>query len=112
MNSIRNKVILIGNLGSDPEVKSIENDKKLARFSLATNEMLKNKLGEKVTETTWHTVIAWGKLAELSERFLKKGSEIAVEGKLVNNNWTDKEGKKRYSTEIHITDLLLLGGKV
>ncbi|HWY35808.1 MAG TPA: single-stranded DNA-binding protein, partial [Nitrosopumilaceae archaeon] len=87
MSTIRNKVILIGNLGSDPEIKSLENDKKYARISLATHEAYKNQQGERVTDTTWHTLIAWGKLAEVSERFLKKGVEICAEGKIVNNNW-------------------------
>ncbi|MFL5754389.1 MAG: single-stranded DNA-binding protein [Bacteroidia bacterium] len=111
MNSMRNKVTLIGNLGNDPEIKIFENNKKFARISVATNETYKNKQGEKVTETTWHNVVIWGGLAGVTEKILKKGSEVCVEGKLVNRNWTDKEGIKRYSTEIHAHDLLLLGSR-
>ncbi len=111
MNTIRNKVTLIGNLGNNPEIKTFENNKKLVRLSLATHENYKNQKGEKVEETTWHNVFAWGPLADISERLLKKGSEVCVEGKLVNKSWTDKEGNKRYSTEVQIHELLILGGK-
>ena len=111
MNNIRNKVTLIGNLGNHPEVKTFDNNKKLARLALATNESYKNHKGERVNETTWHNVVAWGPLAEITEKFLKKGSEICVEGKLVNKTWTDKEGNKRYSTEVQIHDLVILGAK-
>ncbi len=111
MNTLRNKVTLIGNLGSNPEMKTFEGDKRLARASVATNETYKNKAGERVTDTTWHTIIAWGPLAQVLSKHTKKGSEVAVEGKLVNRSYTDKEGVKRYSTEIHIHDILLLGGK-
>lgn len=108
---MRNRVTLIGHLGNKPEVKTFEGDKKVVRISLATNETFKNKAGEKQTETTWHTVVAWGNLADILVKYTDKGSEIAVEGKLVNNNYTDKDGVKRYSTEIHISDLVLLGSK-
>ncbi|MGZ3865372.1 MAG: single-stranded DNA-binding protein [Bacteroidia bacterium] len=111
MNTMRNKVTLIGNLGNAPEVKTFEGDKKMARVSLATSETYKNKKGERVTDTTWHTVVAWGSLVNILEKYTQKGSEIAIEGKLVNRNYTDKEGIKRYTTEIHMSDLLLLGGK-
>lgn len=111
MNSIRNKVTLIGNLGSDPEVKTFEGDKRMARASIATNETYKNKKGERVTDTTWHTLVAWGPLVDVLKKYTQKGSEIAVEGKLVNRSYTDKEGVKRYTTEVHISDVLLLGGK-
>ncbi len=108
---MRNKVTLIGNLGNAAELKTFDGNKKLARLSLATNETYKNKQGEKVTETTWHTVIAWGTLAERIVQYTQKGSEIALEGKLVNNNYTDKDGIKRYTTEVQMTDMVLLGGK-
>lgn len=111
MNSLRNKVTLIGNLGNNPEIKTFENNKKMARMSIATNEIYKNKKGEKIIETTWHNVIVWGGLVSVSEQFLKKGTEVCVEGKLVNRNWTDKEGVKHYATEIHAHDLLLLGNR-
>jgi len=111
MNTLRNKVQLIGNLGQNPEVKELNGGKKVAKFSLATNETYKNKAGEKVTDTQWHNIVAWGKTADIIEKYLKKGSEICVEGKLLNRSWTDKEGKKRYTTEIQVSELLMLGGK-
>ncbi len=111
MYALKNKVQLIGNLGNAPEVKSIEGGKKLAKFSVATNETYKNVKGEKVTETQWHNVVAWGKVAEIAEKFLFKGSEVAVEGKLVYRNYTDKDGVKKYFTEIQISELLLLNTK-
>jgi len=111
MNNMRNKVTLIGHLGNAPELKTFEGDKKMVRVSLATSEVYKNKKGERVSDTTWHTLIAWGGLAETMNKYTQKGSEVAVEGKLVNRTYTDKEGVKRYFTEIHMNDLLLLGGK-
>ncbi|MEJ7610114.1 MAG: single-stranded DNA-binding protein [Ferruginibacter sp.] len=109
MYALKNRVQLIGNLGNAPEVKNTETGKKLARFSVATNEQYKNANGEKITETQWHYLIAWGKLADIAEKFLAKGSEVAIEGRLVHNNFTDKDGNKRYSTEIQVTELLMLG---
>ena len=111
MNTLRNKVQLIGNLGQNPEVKDLNEGKKVAKFSLATNETYRNKAGEKVTDTQWHNLVAWGKQAEIIEKYLKKGSEVAIEGKLINRNYTDKEGVKRYVTEIQVNELLMLGGK-
>ena len=111
MNALKNKVKLIGNLGNTPEVKTTENGKKLVRFSIATNETYRNSKGEKVMETQWHNVIAWGKVAEIAEKYLVKGSEVAIEGKLMNNNYTDKDGNKKYNTEVQVHELLLLGNK-
>ena len=111
MNALRNKVQLIGNLGKAPEVKNTESGKKLAKFSIATNETYKNAKGEKVTDTQWHNVIAWGTTAEFAEKYLDKGTEVVIEGKLMNNTYTDKDGVKRYSTEIQVNELLLLGSK-
>ncbi|MBP7400759.1 MAG: single-stranded DNA-binding protein [Chitinophagales bacterium] len=111
MNALRNKVTLIGNLGMDPEIKTFDGEKKYAKFSLATNESYKNAKGEQITETQWHRLIAWGKLAGVVEKLLKKGMEIAIEGKLINKNYTDKDGVKRYITEVQINDLMLLGKK-
>lgn len=108
---MRNKVQLIGNLGQNPEVKELNGGKKLAKFSLATNETYRNKEGEKVTDTQWHNLTVWGKTADIVEKYLKKGSEVAIEGKLLNRNYTDKEGVKRYVTEIQVNELLMLGGK-
>ena len=110
MYALKNKVQLIGNLGNAPEVKTTESGKKLARFSVATNESYRNASGEKVTETTWHNLVAWGKVADIAEKFLTKGKEVAIEGKLTNNSYTDKDGNKRYSTEIQVNEILMFGG--
>ena len=111
MNALKNKVQLIGNLGMDPEIKILEGDKKLAKMSIATNNSYKNAQGELVKETQWHNLIAWGKTAEIFEKHIKKGREIAVEGKLINRNFIDKEGLKRYVTEIQVNEVLILGNK-
>ncbi len=111
MNALKNRVQLIGNLGNAPEVRNTESGKKLVRFSIATSETYRNAKGEKVKETQWHNLIAWGKVAEIAEKYLTKGSEVAIEGKLMNNNYTDKDGNKKYSTEIQVHELLLLGSK-
>ena len=111
MNALKNKVQLIGNLGNAPEVKKTENGKKLAKFSMATNETYRNAKGEKVTETQWHNLVAWGTVADLVEKYLTKGTEVAIEGKLVNRNYLDKEGNKKYVTEILVNELLLLSSK-
>ena len=111
MTALKNKVQLIGNLGSKPEVKNTENGKKLARFSLATNESYRDAKGEKVSETQWHRVIAWGKVAEIAEKYLEKGKEIAIEGKLINRSYTDKLGNKKYVTEVQVNELLMLGAR-
>ena len=111
MNTLKNKVQLIGNLGNAPEVKTMDGGKKLARISLATNETYKNAKGEKVTETQWHNVIAWDKKAEIVEKYFTKGLEVLIEGKLINRNYTDKDGIKRYTTEVQATELLILTKK-
>ena len=110
MYALKNKVQLIGNLGNAPEVKTTESGKKLARFSVATNERYRNVKGEKVTETTWHNLVAWGKVADIAEKYLTKGKEVAIEGKLINNSYTDKDGNKRYSTEVQVNEILMFGG--
>ena len=109
MNTMRNKVQLIGNLGMTPEVKTLDGGKKFAKMSIATNESYKNAKGELVKETSWHNLIAWGKTAEIVEKYLKKGSEVAVEGKLINRSYVDKEGLKRFVTEIQVNELVMLG---
>lgn len=111
MNTLRNKVQLIGNLGNTPEVINLENGKKIAKFSLATNDAYKNAQGEKVTETEWHNCVAWNKTAEIVEKYVEKGREIAIEGKLTSRSYDDKEGNKKYITEIIVNELLLLGSK-
>src|SRR6218665_4046030 len=110
MYALRNKVQLIGNLGNAPEVRTTESGKKLARFSVATNETYRNAKGERVTDTQWHNVIAWGKTAEIVEKFLGKGAEVVIGGKLINGSYTDKEGNKKYFTEVEVADLLMMGG--
>ena len=109
MNALRNKVQLIGNLGNDPEIVNLDGGSKLAKFSIATNETYKNAKGEKVTDTQWHNVVAWGKTAEIVENYLTKGNEVAVEGKLIHRSYETKEGEKRYITEVRCNELLMLG---
>jgi single-strand DNA-binding protein len=111
MYALKNKVQLIGNLGNAPEIKNLENNKKIAKFSLATNESYRNEKGEKVQETQWHNLVAFGKVAELCEQYLSKGSEVAVEGKLTHSEYTDSNGVKRYNTEIYVLEMLLLDKK-
>ncbi len=108
MNALRNKVQLIGRVGQDPEILNLETGRKLAKFSIATNENFTNAKGEKVEHTDWHNVVAWGKTAGIIEQFVNKGKEVAIEGKLTNRSWEDKEGHKRYTTEIVCSELLLL----
>ncbi|HPH23417.1 MAG TPA: single-stranded DNA-binding protein [Chitinophagaceae bacterium] len=112
MYALKNKVQLIGNLGNNPEVKTLDGGKKMARFSVATNETYKNTKGEKVVETQWHNLVAWGKVAEIAEKYLQKGSEVALEGKLMNRTYNDKDGNKKYVTEIQVNELLLLNKEV
>ncbi|MFA5218956.1 MAG: single-stranded DNA-binding protein [Bacteroidales bacterium] len=104
-----NKVILVGNVGKDPEIRHLENNLVLARFSLATSETYKNRNGEMVTNTEWHNIVAWRQLAELAERFIRKGRQLYVEGKITTRQWDDKEGNKRYTTEIVADNIRLLG---
>ena len=109
MSTLRNTVQLIGHVGNDPEIVNLESGKKLAKFSIATNESYKNAKGEKITDTQWHNIIAWGKTAELIENYVPKGKEVGVEGKLTTRSYEDKEGNKRYITEVVCNELLLLG---
>ena len=109
MNKLKNKVQLIGNVGEKPEITELDNNKKVARLSLATNEHYKNAKGEKVTSTEWHTLIAWGKVAGIVEKLVSKGQELAIEGKLTYRSYADKENVKRRVTEIVISEILLLG---
>ncbi len=109
MNTLRNKVQLIGNLGKDPEIINLESGKTLAKFAIATNESYKNAQGEKITDTQWHNIIAWGKTAQIVEKYITKGKEVAIEGKLTTRSWEDKDGMKRYITEVVCSELLMLG---
>jgi single-strand DNA-binding protein len=111
MNAIKNKVQLIGHLGLHPEIRVFESGTKIARMRMATNESYKNSDGERITETMWHQLVAWGHLADIAEKYLQKGSELMIEGKLTNRQYTDKEGITRYVTEIQVSELLMLDKK-
>ncbi len=108
MNSLRNRVQLIGNLGQDPETKVLESGKKVTRFTLATDDNFRNADGQKISEPTWHNIVAWNGLADVAGRFLKKGKEVAVEGRIVYRSYEDKKGVTKYVTEIVLNELLLL----
>ena len=106
-----NKVILIGNLGKDPEVKYLDSGVAVANFSLATTESYKNKEGERVNQTEWHNIVLWRGLAEVAEKWLKKGSSVYIEGKIKTRKWEDKDGNTRYNTEILADNMTMLGSK-
>lgn len=109
MNTLRNRVNLIGNLGQDPEMKTLDSGKKVVHFTLATKDGYKSTEGQKVEETTWHNIVAWNGLAETASKFLKKGQEVAVEGRIVYRSYEDKKnGGTKYITEIVLNDLVLL----
>ena len=110
MSTLRNKVQLIGNLGNQPEVITLDSGKKLAKFTMATNESYKNAKGEKITETQWHNIIAWGNTANIIEQHVNKGEELAIEGKLTSRCYDGKDGNKKYITEIVVNELLMFGG--
>ena len=111
MSTLRNKVQLIGNVGNAPEIKNLESGKKVASFSIATNEFYKDSKGEKVQDTQWHNIIAWGKIADIVENYVGKGKEIALEGKLNSRSYVTSEGEKGYVTEVIVSEILLLGSK-
>ena len=111
MSTIRNKVQLIGNVGNTPEIKNFDTSKKVARLSIATNDYYRNQKGESVQDTQWHNLVAWNKNAELIENYVPKGKEIAIEGKLISRSYEDKDGVKRYITEILVSEIQLLGAK-
>ena len=104
-----NKVILVGNLGKDPEVRYLDSGVAVANFTLATTENYKNKQGERVSQTEWHNIVLWRGLAEVAEKWLKKGSSIYVEGKIRNRKWEDKDGNTRYNTEVLADNMTMLG---
>ena len=111
MNTLKNKVQLIGNLGQEPEIVNLESGKKLAKFPIATNDFYYNKQGDKITDTQWHNIVAWGKVADIVEKYVGKGQEIAIEGKLTSRSYQDSKGQKRYITEVVCNELLMLGSK-
>lgn len=111
MNNLRNRVQLIGNLGMDPEVITFNSDRKLAKFSVATSQTYINSKGDRVQDTQWHNIVAWGKLAELAEKYLKKGCEAALDGKLVYRSYEGKDGQTKYITEIVLNEFVKLSKK-
>ncbi|MCD4694932.1 MAG: single-stranded DNA-binding protein [Bacteroidales bacterium] len=111
MNTLSNKVQLIGNMGGDPRMMEFNGGKKKANFSMATTEFYKNGEGEKVQETQWHNLVAWGKTAEIAEKFLKKGAKVAIEGKLTSRQYETKEGARKYINEVIVNDILLVDVK-
>ncbi|WP_166961909.1 single-stranded DNA-binding protein [Yeosuana marina] len=111
MSTLKNKVQLIGNVGNEPEITNLESGKKVAKFSIATNEFYKDSKGEKQQDTQWHNIVAWGKIAEIVEKYVGKGKEVALEGKLMSRSYETNEGEKRYVTEVVANEILLLGIK-
>ena len=111
MSTLKNKVQLIGNVGNEPEITNLESGKKVAKFSVATNEFYKDSKGEKQQDTQWHNIVTWGKIAEIVEKYVGKGKEVALEGKLTSRSYETKEGEKRYVTEVVVDEILLLGIK-
>ena len=108
MNELKNSVRLIGRLGEDPKVRKLGNGRTVVNFSMATTEVYRDSEGNKKSETTWHKIVAWGQPAVVAEKYLKKGSEVAVEGKLTNRSWDGKDGEKHYVTEVSVNSLLML----
>ncbi len=111
MSTLRNSVQLIGHLGADPEIKTLENGTKVARIRIATTESYKNKSGEWMDETTWHNVVAWEALAERAEKYLHKGSFVVIEGKLTNRSYVNQQGETKYVTEVRASNFMLLDKK-
>ncbi|MGE6352479.1 single-stranded DNA-binding protein [Flavobacterium sp. NPDC079362] len=108
MNAMKNRVQLVGNVGNDPEIRTLDNGRKLAHLTIATNDKYTNDKGEKVEQTEWHRVTAWGKTAEIIEKYVLKGKEVAIEGKLTHRSYDDKNGEKKYIIEVVVTEILLL----
>lgn len=108
---MKNKVQLIGHLGAAPEIKTFDGGRKMAKINIATNETYISSKGDKITETQWHNVVAWGKTAEIAEKLFTKGMEVLISGKLINRNYTDKDGNKKYITEVEANELLVFGKK-
>ena len=111
MSTIKNHVQLIGNVGIEPTITNLESGKKVVRLSLATNENYKDSKGEKQTDTNWHTVVAWGKVAEIIEKYVTKGKEIGISGKLKTRSYETQDGNQRYVTEVEANEILLMGSK-
>lgn len=109
MRNLRNSVSLIGHVGKEPEIIKFDNGNQLAKFSLATTESFKNKKGEKSSQTHWHNLVVWGKLSQVVAKYVSKGKQICIEGRLSSRAWEDQQGQKHYATEILVHDILLLG---
>lgn len=109
MNAMKNRVQLIGHVGNEPEIKTFEGGKKVANLTIATNDTYRNDKGDKVEQTEWHKVSAWGKTADIIEKYVTKGKEVAIEGKLTHRSYEDKNGEKRYITEVIVNEILLMG---
>ena len=109
MNAMKNRVQLIGHVGNEPEIKTFDGGKKLANLTIATNDTYRNDKGDKVEQTEWHKVTAWGKTADIIEKYVTKGKEVAIEGKLTHSSYEDKNGEKRYITEVIVNEILLIG---
>ncbi len=110
MNNLRNRVQLIGRLGGDPESKQVNGSRSLTKFRLATNEVYRNNAGEKVEETQWHNIVSWGKIAEIAAKYLKKGSEVAIEGKLIHRSY-ESNGDTKFITEVSMNEMVMIGSK-
>jgi single-strand DNA-binding protein len=108
MNNLKNRVNLIGNLGMNPQVRELGNGRKVARFTVATSESYRNSKGDKVTETQWHNIVAWGSQANFAEKYMEKGQQVAVEGKLTHRQYQDTKGEKHYITEVVVNEILIL----
>ena len=106
-----NRALLIGNVGNDPEIRTLNNNEKVASFRLATTERYKDRNGDVKENTEWHQIVAWGKMADIVEKFVKKGSQLYVEGKITTRKWTDKDGNDRFTTEIRAEGIQILGKK-
>ena len=111
MKNLRNSVQLIGRLGQDPEVRELTSGKKLTTFSVATSDSYKNANGDKIEDTQWHNIVAWGKVGEIASEYLSKGTEVCVEGKLTHRSYENGAGEKRYVTEINLNEMVMLGGR-
>lgn len=109
MRTLKNRIQLIGNVGKDPEFRMLDSGKHVSNFSMATSDSYKNAAGEKTVDTQWHQIVAWGGLAEIADKYLKKGSEVAVQGKLIHRNYEGPDGQKRYVSEIIADEILLMG---
>jgi len=109
MNAMKNRVQLIGHVGNEPEIKTFDGGKKVANLTIATNDTYRNDKGDKVEQTEWHKVSAWGKTADIIEKYVTKGKEVAIEGKLTHRSYEDKNGEKRYITEVIVNEILLIG---